>query len=143
MLVIPIPGTAQGSVLSIVLEQGVAHAAGMANCSCQQGCHTPGTTRAGQKASCSFSVKKLSGFLLSTMRPTGCRGNSCSGQILVTSSGSKSYLSSSSTGMVYGTQTLLSTREICLSNQPTWEDRMSKSSGTDACSCILSRHHHH
>ena len=41
--------------------------------------------RAGQNASCSFSLKKLSGFLFSTMRPTGCRGNKSSGQILVTS----------------------------------------------------------
>ncbi len=124
----------------------------------------PGTMSAGQNASCSFSLKKLSGFwrahtrshqsceqvhsrhvlsmpwytpvssprcfactdtllgshrlcrhrtrtmdqqhapgttagkmrtLFSTMRPTGCSGNRCSGQILVTSSGSKSNLSSS------------------------------------------------
>ena len=46
---------------------------------------SPGTMRAGQKASCSFSLKKLSGFLFSTRRPTGCRGNKSSGQILVTS----------------------------------------------------------
>lgn len=53
---------------------------------------SPGTTSAGQKASCSFSLKKLSGFLLSTMRPTGCRGNTSSGHTLVTSRGSNENL---------------------------------------------------
>jgi hypothetical protein len=51
--------------------------------------------------SISFSLKKLSGFLFSTMRPTGCSGNRSSGQIFVTSSGSKSKLSSAAGSIVW------------------------------------------
>jgi hypothetical protein len=47
---------------------------------------------AGQKATCSFSAKKLSGLRFRTMRPMGCMGKMFSGQVLVTSSGSKSNL---------------------------------------------------
>ena len=47
---------------------------------------------AGQKATCSLSLKKLSGLRFSTMRPTGCSGNTSSGHVLVTSKGSKSNL---------------------------------------------------
>ncbi len=46
-------------------------------------------------------MKKLSGFLFSTMRPTGCSGNRSSGQIFVTSSGSKSKLSSAAGSIVW------------------------------------------
>ena len=42
-------------------------------------------------------------FLLRTMRPTGCSGNRCSGHTLVTSSGSKSNLSSSAGSIVCST----------------------------------------
>ena len=51
--------------------------------------HAPGTTMAGQNATCSFSAKWLSGLRLSTMRPMGCRGKMSSGHVLATSRGSK------------------------------------------------------
>jgi hypothetical protein len=47
----------------------------------------PGTRFAGQKAACSTWTKKLSGFLSSTILPTGINGNLSSGQVLVGSPG--------------------------------------------------------
>ena len=50
----------------------------------------PSTSTPVPKADCSVSANTLSGFLFSTMRPTGSSGNWSSGQRLVSSSGSKS-----------------------------------------------------
>jgi hypothetical protein len=50
----------------------------------------PGTTLPTQNATCSVSAKKLSGFRLSTRRPTGVTGTSSSGMIFVGSSRSMS-----------------------------------------------------
>ena len=49
----------------------------------------PGTRFWTPNATCSVSAKKLSGFRLRTMRPTGVTGTSSSGTILVASSTSK------------------------------------------------------